>query len=245
MTSNMSRAAYAAAPVPLAGGAGGAATRRRAGGRGRAGERSGSGRAGASASSYSSPAPAGDGQQAPGPGEQPQGQGSAGGGRAVLQPLERVFCQVAPTRADGCLHQVGQCLGADERGVIAVRRVQARHGGAVVAETDLQHAEPVRGEGRLTGGAPAGASRATAAAVARASVSRPLRTRPGSVCAPVGGTTAGLPVTSASSCASALGRPCCGQPAAGRVHEGAAEGEYAGQPCQRAARRGHGRYSEH
>jgi hypothetical protein len=48
-----------------------------------------------------------------------------------------------------------------------------------------------------------GASRATAAAIARASASRPLSARVSSVCAPVGGTRPGLPVSSASSCASA------------------------------------------
>ena len=48
-----------------------------------------------------------------------------------------------------------------------------------------------------------GASPATAAAVARASASRPLSARVSSVWAPVGGTRPGLPVTSASSCASA------------------------------------------
>ena len=39
-----------------------------------------------------------------------------------------------------------------------------------------------------------GASRATAAAVARASASRPPSARVSTVCAPVGGTMAGLPV---------------------------------------------------
>jgi hypothetical protein len=45
---------------------------------------------------------------------EPEGERGAGGGGAVGQPLQRAFGHVAPTRADGGLHQVGQCLGPDQ-----------------------------------------------------------------------------------------------------------------------------------
>ena len=47
-------------------------------------------------------------------------------------------------------------LGPDEWGAVDVRRLQATDSGCVVAQADLEHAERVGGEGRLTRRAPVG-----------------------------------------------------------------------------------------
>src|SRR4029453_11975906 len=77
------------------------------------------------------------GQQGSGAGGQTEGEGSSGGNGAVVQPVEGAFSQFPLTGAGGGLHQVGQRLGADQRRIVGVRRDQALHGGAVVAEADL------------------------------------------------------------------------------------------------------------
>ena len=108
-------------------------------------------------------------------------------------------------------------------------------GGAVVAETDLQHAEEVRRHRHLPGRAPArglpGDRRRGHSGFRLLTAQREGEQRVGAG----GRDEAGIAGHLRQLVRLRLRCPCRGQPSAGRVDEGAAEGKSVGQPGQRSA----------